>query len=131
MAQNILSKIYHKIISHFNQYLNIFKRLLVQQGTFAQKFKGLLEESFKTKVTSDNSFAPKLDFIHKARIGANFKVNCLMKDNVSFTYKYVVNLSIVVYEVDSWSRDLNSDFTLVDCLFGAVKVQKIDQITLE
>ena len=49
-----------------------------------------------------------------------------MQDNVSFTYKYVVNSSIVVYEVDSWSRDLNSDFTLVDCLFGAVKVQKID-----
>ena len=77
-------------------------------------------------MTSDNSFASELDFIHKARIGANFKVNCLMQDNVSFTYKYVVNSSIVVYEVDSWSRDLNSDFTLVDCLFGAVKVQKID-----
>ena len=26
------------------------------------------------------------------------------------------------YELDAWSRDLNTDFTLKDCLFGIVKL---------
>ena len=30
----------------------------------------------------------------------------------------------IVYELDSWSRDLNTDFTLGDCLFGGVKLTK-------
>ena len=30
----------------------------------------------------------------------------------------------IVYELDTWSRDLNTDFTLKDCLSGAVKVTK-------
>ena len=33
----------------------------------------------------------------------------------------MVNL-FIVYELDTWSRDSNSDFTLKDCLFGAVKL---------
>ena len=28
------------------------------------------------------------------------------------------------YKLDTWSRDLNIDFTLKDCLFGAVKLTK-------
>ena len=31
---------------------------------------------------------------------------------------------IIVYELDTWLRDLNSDFTLKDCLFGGVKLAK-------
>ena len=30
----------------------------------------------------------------------------------------------IVYELDTRSRDLNSDFTLKDCLFGGVKLAK-------
>ena len=30
----------------------------------------------------------------------------------------------IVYELDKWSRDLNVDFTLKDCLLGAVKLTK-------
>ena len=35
--------------------------------------------------------------------------------------KTVVNLYIV-YELNIWSQDLNAEFTLKDCLFGAVKL---------
>ena len=35
----------------------------------------------------------------------------------------MVNL-FVVYELDTWSRDLNTCFTLKDCLFGSVKLTK-------
>ena len=30
----------------------------------------------------------------------------------------------IFYESDAWSKDLNADFTLKDCLFGAVKLNK-------
>ena len=30
----------------------------------------------------------------------------------------------IVHELDAWSWDLNSDFTLKDCLFGGVKLPK-------
>ena len=30
----------------------------------------------------------------------------------------------MVYELDAWSKDLNIDFTLKDCLFGSVKLTK-------
>ena len=30
----------------------------------------------------------------------------------------------MVYELDTWSRDLNSDIMLKDCLFGGVKLAK-------
>ena len=35
----------------------------------------------------------------------------------------MVNL-FIVYELDTWSRDLSTDVTLKDCLFGAVKLTK-------
>ena len=35
----------------------------------------------------------------------------------------MVNL-FIVYELDTWSRNLNTDFTLKDCFFRAVKLTK-------
>ena len=53
-----------------------------------------------------------------------FKGSCLkQEDKAVFTQKNVVNL-FTAYELDTWSRDLNTDFTLKDCLFGAVKLTK-------
>ena len=46
-----------------------------------------------------------------------------MHDNVSFTHWNVVNL-FIVYKLDTWSRDLSTDFTLGDCVFGAVTLNK-------
>ena len=52
------------------------------------------------------------------------KGSCLkQEDKVSFTQKIVVNL-FIVYELDTWSRDLKGDFALEDFLFGAVKITK-------
>ena len=42
---------------------------------------------------------------------------------ITFTTRNVVNLFIVC-EVNTWSQDLNADFTLKDYLFGAVKSTK-------
>ena len=40
-----------------------------------------------------------------------------------FIHKKVVNLYIS-YKLDTWLRDLHPDFTLGNCLFGAVKITK-------
>ena len=29
---------------------------------------------------------------------------------------------MIIYELDTWSRELNSDFNLKDCLFGGLKI---------
>ena len=50
-----------------------------------------------------------------------FKWSCLKQYKVSFILRSVVNI-FVVYELDTWSRHLNADFILKDCLFGVVKL---------
>ena len=47
----------------------------------------------------------------------------MKQDRVSFTHRNIVNV-FIVYVLDTWSRDLNTDFTLKDCLYGAVKLTK-------
>ena len=49
-----------------------------------------------------------------------FKGICLKQDSVSFLHKCIY--VYITYELDAWSKDLNIDFTLGNCLFGAVKV---------
>ena len=49
---------------------------------------------------------------------------CLKQNSVSFLHKNIVN-SYITYELDTWSKDLNTEFILGNCLFGAVKLTKI------
>ena len=81
------------------------------------------DKIFKTPVTSENSFAQKLACIHNGKIWAKFKGNCLIQDNVFFAHRNVVHL-FIVYELDTSPRDLSTNFTLGDCLFGAFKLTK-------
>ena len=62
--------------------------------------------------------------MNNTKIRFKFKGSCLkQEDKAPFTPNNVVNL-FIFYELDIWSRDLNTDFTLKDCLFGAVKLTK-------
>ena len=36
--------------------------------------------------------------------------------------KHKFYLLFIIYELDTWSGELNSDFNLKDCLFGGVKL---------
>ena len=45
-----------------------------------------------------------------------------MNNDIS-TLRKVINLYIS-YTLDPWSRDLNTDFTLGNCLFGYMKLNK-------
>ena len=87
------------------------------------KSKGLSNEKFAPPYTADKSLSPKLIW-NKSKIRFKFEESCLkQEDKTPSTPKNVVSL-FIVYDLDTWSRDLNTDFTLKDCLFGAVKLSK-------
>ena len=78
-------------------------------------------ENFTPPFTSNKSLSPKLIW-YNSRIKLKFKKSCLkQKDKTAYTSKNLVHL-FIVYELDTWSQDTNSDFTLKNCLFGSVKL---------
>ena len=80
-------------------------------------------EKFKPPHAVNKSYSLKL-VLYNYKIKLKFKGSCLkQEDQAAFTPKNVVNV-FTVYELDSWSRDLNTDFNLEDCLFGGVKLTK-------
>ena len=61
---------------------------------------------------------------NKSRIRLRFEGSCLkQEDTAPFMPNNVVNL-VIVYELDTWSQDLNAKFTLKDCLSGNVELTK-------
>ena len=59
--------------------------------------------------TTTKSLSRKLEW-HNPRIKLKFKESCLKQENkAAFTPKNVVNL-FIVYELDTWPLDLDSDF---------------------
>ena len=52
----------------------------------------------------------------------NNKGSCLKQRNMFFTPPNKIFL--IAFKLHTWSRDLKSDFTLNDCLFGGVKLAK-------
>ena len=81
----------------------------------------MLNEKFTPPYTPNKILSPKLVW-NKSKIKIKFEGSCLKQENKApFIPNNVVNL-FIVYELERWSRDLNTDFTLKDCLFGAVKL---------
>ena len=62
--------------------------------------------------------------MNNSRLRLEFKGSYLQQEvEAAFTPNNVVNL-FIVYEFDTWSKDLNAQFTLKDCLFRNVKTTK-------
>ena len=78
------------------------------------------QENIKNLPTLNKCFAPKL-ITDYSPYRVKFNGNCLRQDSVSFHHKNVVN-SNISYELDTWSKDLNTDFTFGNCLFRSVKL---------
>ena len=80
-------------------------------------------EKFKPPYTANTSVSSK-SIWNKSRIRLRFEQSCFkQQDKTPFTPSNVVNF-FIVYELDTWSLDLNTDFTLGCCLFGSVKPTK-------
>ena len=72
--------------------------------------------------TANNSPSSNLK-CHNSKIREKLKGSCLKQEKVILTLGNVVNF-LIIYQLDTWSQDLNTYFTMKDCLFGAVKLNK-------
>ena len=79
------------------------------------------KESIENITKSNSNFAPT--FVdHHVLPDIDFNGHCLINNNISITKK-VINLYIS-YTLRHQLRNLNTDFTLGNCLFGSVKLTK-------
>ena len=82
---------------------------------------GMSEESIENITKSESNFAPTFVEDHLLP-EMNFKGLCLIKSKISIPKK-VINLYIS-YTLGPQLRNLITDFTLGNCLFGSVKLTK-------
>ena len=82
------------------------------------KSKGLPDEVIKPP---DNSLTPTLGYDSKIMY-LEFNGGCLKQDKITYNRGKIVNIYIV-YDLKS-TLNYNADFTLENCLFGAVKLTK-------
>ena len=87
------------------------------KDTFSEwESKELSNEKFTCPCIANVSVSPKRVWMNNTKIRLKFKGSCLkQEDTAPFTPNNVVNL-FIVYELDSWSSDLDTDFSLVGCL---------------
>ena len=79
------------------------------------------EKSIENITESNRLFAPT--FVnHYVLPNVNFTGHCLINNN-SYIPKKVIKVCIS-YILNQWPRDLKTDFTLGNCLFGSVKLSE-------
>ena len=81
------------------------------------------KEKLTTPTTTDNSISPTVKWHNNSKFCLVFKGGRLKQKNAICTPPNRINFYIV-YELDSWPRDLDSEFTLKSWLFGGVKLAK-------
>ena len=75
-----------------------------------------------TPTTTDNCLSPSIKWYRDSNCCLIFKGSCLKQKKNNFTPPN--RIKFFVYKLDTWSGDLNSNFTLKDCLFRIVKLAK-------
>ena len=78
--------------------------------------KGLSNKKLTTPTTTDNSHSISIKLYEDSTF-------CLEQRNATFTPPDRV-LLFIVHKLDTWSQDLNPDFTLKDCFLGSIKLAK-------
>ena len=80
-------------------------------------------EKLITPDTTDNSFSLTIKWHPNSNFCLVLKGSCLKQKNATYTPPNRIKC-FIVYELDTWSWDLNTDFILKDCLFEGVKLVK-------
>ena len=78
-------------------------------------------EKLTIPTATDNSLSPSIKWYKNSNFCLIFKGSGVKQKNATFTPPNIINI-FIDYELDTWSQDLNSDFTLKDCLFGGVNL---------
>ena len=79
-----------------------------------------IRRKYYTSIYSRQIFHPEIIYNY-GRGKIKFIRICLKQDSESFIHVNVVNIYIS-YELDTWLKDLNTDFTPGNCLSDAVKL---------
>ena len=106
------------VFQPINKYFNVIANT---DCVSSWKSKGLSAETIKPPTTSDNSLTPALSY-YGTKTRVKFTGSCLKQSKISYTHGKVVNIYIV-YELGASSSNIN-DYTLKNCLFGAVTLTK-------
>ena len=101
-----------------NKYIEFYN---MTQQMYSWKSQGMSDESIKNTGSDQTILDPSLTN-HRPLPLAKFSGNCLRMSSISVHQK-VVNLYISRI-IDTWPRDLNTNFTLDNCLLGAVELTK-------
>ena len=80
-------------------------------------------EKLTTPTTTDNNLSPKIKWHEDSKFCLVFKGSYLKQKSTTYTPSNRINF-FIVYELDTWSRDLISYFTLKECLLGGAKLSK-------
>ena len=100
-----------------------FKRLGDIEEVISWKSKDLLNEKLNTLTTNDNSLSPSINWYGDSNYCLLFKGSYLKQKNAPYTSPNRIDF-FIVYQLDTWSWDLNCDFALKDCLFGSAELAK-------
>ena len=87
------------------------------------KSKGLWAKNLTAPTSCDNILSPSIKWYGDSNFCSVFKESCLKQKKATFSPPNRINI-FTVYQLDTWSQDLNSIFTLKRCLFGGVKLAK-------
>ena len=71
-------------------------------------------------ISKSDCIFPSIFVDHHLLSDINFNGHCLINNNISITKK-VIHLHIS-YLLNPWIRNLNTDFTVKNCLFGSVQL---------
>ena len=85
--------------------------------------KGLSTKKLTTPFTTDNIPTPTIKVDDDSKFCLIFKGSCLEQKHATYTPWNRIYF-FIVYELDTWSRNLNFDFTLNDCSFGGIKISQ-------
>ena len=99
------------------------KRLGDTEKVVPSKSKGLSAEKRTTPTTNDDILSPSVKWYRDSNFCLTFKGSYLKQKNATFTPPNKI-IYFIFYEFNTWSWDLNSNFTLNHCLFGGVKLAK-------
>ena len=121
MEQIVFVQQYFKIIYYFYQ----LKKYITYFGSTIQidswKSNGISEKYNENIAKSESNFATT--FVdHHLLSDINFNGHCLINNNISIPKK-LINLYIS-YALTPCLRNLNTNFTLNNCLFASVKLTK-------
>ena len=121
---NGVKYLYSGILQSYFAFIPAKKYIKYFSGTiqiYSWKSNEISEESIERIAKSNSLFAPTF-VIHFILSDVNFNGHGLINNNISIP-KNVIDVYIS-YILNPWSRDLNTDFTLNNCLLRSAELTK-------